>query len=131
MKELLQRFVALERALSQDRGPFTLFALFLREDAVDKWDLILAATWIEEDRKQALSDITSRIQATFAAGDLSLLSRVVFVELANPAVEAMNKAIRLEHGEAEVRDSNFFGLQIKHAYIITSKPVNIDEKVLA
>jgi len=68
MKELLQKFTDLERTLSQEKGPFALFALFLREDAVDKWDLILAAPWIEDDRKQALSDITSRIQATFAAG---------------------------------------------------------------
>jgi hypothetical protein len=131
MKELLERFVELERMLARERGPFALFALFLREDAVDKWDLILAAPWIEDDRKEALSGITKRIQDTFAADDLSLLSRVVLVDLANPAVEAINKAVRIEHGGAEVRDSNFFGLQIRHAYIITSEPLNIDQEVHA
>jgi hypothetical protein len=131
MKELLLRFGELERTLSQERGPFALFALFLREDAVDKWDLILAAPWIERDRKLALSEITQRLQATFSPEELSLLSRVVFVELANPAVEAVNQAVRIQHGTAEVRESNFFGLQIKHAYIISSERVNADEEVHA
>jgi hypothetical protein len=131
MNEFLDRFVEIERNLSQEKGPFVLFALFLREDAVDKWDLILAAPWIEDDRKHALSEISKRIQDTFAAEDLSFLSRVVLVDLANPAVEAINKAVRVQHGRAEIRDSNFFGLQIKHAYIISSQPINVEEEVPA
>jgi hypothetical protein len=29
--------------------------------------------------------------------------------------------VQIEHGGVEVRDSNFFGLPVKHAFIITSK----------
>jgi hypothetical protein len=29
--------------------------------------------------------------------------------------------MHVEHGLAEISDSNFFGLAIKHAYLITSK----------
>ena len=131
MKELLERFIRIERTLSDEKGGFALFALFLREDAADKWDLIVAAPWIELDRKEALSLITKNIQDTFASEELSLLSRVVLVDLANPAVEAVNQAVAIQHGQAEVRDSNFFGLQIKHAYIITSHRMNVHEEVLA
>jgi len=132
MKELLDRFVGIERTLSQENGEFALFALFLREDAADKWDLLVAAPWIKADRKTALSLVTGKIQETFAPQELSLLSRVVLVELANPAVEALNQAVRIQHGPAaEVRDSNFFGLQIKHAYIITSQRMKVDEQVVA
>jgi len=129
MKELLDRFIELERSISEEKGDFALFALFLREDAGDKWDLILAAPWIEEDRKSALSEITKRIQATFETEELTQLSRVVLVDLANPAVEAVNRAVRIQHGQAEVKDSNFFGLQIKHAYIISSE--RVDQQVPA
>jgi hypothetical protein len=131
MKELLEKFLDLERNLSEERGRFSLFALFLREDASDKWDLIVAAPWIEADRKQALADITQRIQQTFAAEDVSRLSRVVLVEPGNPAIEAVNQAIRVQHGNAEVKDSNFFGLQVKHAYIISSERLNADAEVPA
>lgn len=132
MKELLQRFVDIERTLAKEKGAFALFALFLREDAADKWDLIVAAPWIDGDQKAALSLITGKLQETFNPKELSLLSRVVLVELTNPAVEAVNQAVGIQHGPAaEVKDSNFFGLQIKHAYIITSQQVNVDEQVLA
>lgn len=131
MKELLDRFVGLERTLSEENGAFALFALFLREDAVDRWDLIVSALWIEADRKSALSLVTKIIQETFSPDELSLLSRVVLVELANPAVEAVNQAVAIQHGQAEIRDSNFFGLQIKHAYVITSQRMNVNEEVPA
>jgi hypothetical protein len=132
MKELLDRFVGIERALSEENGEFALFALLLREDAADKWDLVVAAPWIEADRKAALSLVTGRIQGAFTPKELSLLSRVVLIDLANPAVGAMNQAVRVQHGPAaEILNSNFFGLQIKHAYIITSQRMNVDEQVPA
>ncbi|MGI8838638.1 MAG: hypothetical protein ACR2H4_18640 [Pyrinomonadaceae bacterium] len=131
MRELLGKFVELERNLSRERGEFSLFALFLREDASDKWDLIAAAQWIEADRKEALAHITTQIQQLFNAEELVRLSRVVLVDQSNPAVEAINQAVRCQHGQNEVRDSNFFGLQIKHAYIITSQKLNIDAEVPA
>lgn len=130
MKKLLPRFVALERRLAETRGGFSLFALFLREDAVDRWDLIVAAPWIEQERKSALPYITGEVQQEFSPEELSLLSRIVLVELANPAVEAINQALAVQHAEAEVRDSNFFGVPIKHAYIITSQRRKVGEQVV-
>ena len=131
MKDLLDRFVELERNLSAERGDFSLFALFLREDAVDKWDLVAAAPWIEADRKVALPYITRQIQQAFNSEELTRLSRVVLIDESNPGLTAINQALTVQHGKSEVLNSNFFGLQIKHAYIITSQRVNIDEQVLA
>ncbi|MDQ6651727.1 MAG: hypothetical protein M3Y84_03175, partial [Acidobacteriota bacterium] len=87
--------------------------------------------WIERDRKEALAYITTQIQQLFTSEELSRLSRVVMVDQSNPAVEAMNQAINCQHGQNEVWDSNFFGLQIKHAYIITSQRLNMDAEVPA
>ncbi len=131
MKELLGKFVELERSLSQEKGDFSLFALFLREDASDKWDLIVAAPWIEAHRKEALAYITTQIQQLFNSEELVRLSRVVLVDQSNPAIEAINQAIKCRHGQNEVRDSDFFGLQIKHAYVITSQRLNVDAEVPA
>jgi hypothetical protein len=143
MRELLERFIQLERTIAEEKGDFGLFALFLREDAgagsgtsgysgySAKWDLIAAAPWIEVDRKEALSYITRRIQQVFTPEELSRLSRIVLVDLANPEVEAINRAVAVQHGQTEMRDSNFFGLQIKHAYIITSQRRNVGEQIPA
>jgi hypothetical protein len=40
-------------------------------------------------------------------------------------LDALHKAMQTEHGMTEIQDSNFFGLQIKHAYLITSKRVQL------
>jgi hypothetical protein len=45
----------------------------------------------------------------------------VVVDPENAAVQAFNRAIRIEHGRLEVKDSSFFGLPVKRAYIITSR----------
>lgn len=131
MRELSEKFVALERRLSQERGEFSLVALFLREDATNKWDLIMAAPWIDEDRTGALPFITTQIQQSFSSEELAALSRVVLVEQSNPAIAAINQAVNCEHGQIEIRDSNFFGLQIRLAYIITSRNLAVDAEVPA
>lgn len=119
--ELASNFTRLESRIAQERGDFTLFALFLREDVPDRWDLIVSAPWIGSDKQDALNYFVGQIKALLGPEDLTSLSRIVIVDPDDVAVQNLNRAISVEHGKAEVRDSNFFGLPIKHAYIITSK----------
>ena len=121
MKQLVEKLVPLEREISADKGEFALFALFLREDAQDRWDLVVSASWIEADKKKALDYLVNQLQPRLKPQELLSISRIVLIDEDNPALEAIHKAIRAEHGTTEVRNSNFFGLQIEHAYIITSK----------
>jgi hypothetical protein len=118
--ELTTKFSRLESDLAASRGPFALFALFLREDVPDRWDLIVSAPWASEDKTAALDYIVGKIQKDLGPDDLMQLSRIVFVDPQDESVRSLNKAISIEHGSVEVRDSNFFGLPIKHAFIITS-----------
>lgn len=122
--ELTENFRRLESAVAAEKGDFALFALFLREDVPDRWDLIVSAPWASSDKNSALAALVSRIKSDLGAEDLTNLSRIVFIDPHDPSVQALNKAFRVEHGRVEVRDSNFFGLPIKHAFIITSKSVN-------
>lgn len=120
----IKQFQVLEGILSKEKGNFELFALFLREDSLDKWDLLISATWIKKDGTADLRDIAQRIQKTLSKKDLLKLSKIVLINKENPMLDVFNKAIHIEHGVTEVKDSNFFGLPIKHAFIITSKKIN-------
>ena len=120
--ELVVRFTKLESDVSASRGAFALFALFLREDVPDRWDLIVSAPWASDDKNAALEYLVGKIQKDLGTSDLTLLSRIVFVDPEDASVQSLNRAINVEHGSVEVHDSNFFGLAIKHALIITSKP---------
>ncbi len=119
--EIANNFARLESRIAQKKGDFTLFALFLREDVPDRWDLIVSAPWVGADRDAAVNYFVDEIKSFLGTQDLTALSRILIVDPNDAAVQALNRAIKVEHGSAEVRDSSFFGLPIKHAYIITSK----------
>jgi hypothetical protein len=62
--------------------------------------------------------------------EITKISRVVVVERTDPAVKAMASAMSTEHGIAEVANSTFFGLAIRHAFIITAELNPRPNKVL-
>lgn len=119
--KLLEEMVSIERQASREKGEFYLFALFLREESPGKWDLLVSAPWIEPDEEAALKYLSSLVQSRLATSDLFSLSKIVLIDMDNPSLEAVQNAVTVEHGNVELRDRNFFGLDIKQAYIITSK----------
>ncbi|HEY5900761.1 MAG TPA: hypothetical protein VIV54_24565 [Burkholderiales bacterium] len=120
MKAPTDALLQVERSLAAERGPFALFALLLREEAPDKWDLVVSAPWIEENKGAALKLLSERVKNALAVSDLPGISRIVVADPSDPAVDAINRAIKVEHAAVEVKDSTFFGLQIKHGHIFAS-----------
>lgn len=119
MKAIAERLVKVEKKMAAEKGSFHLFALFLREDAVDRWDLVVASPWVDQNNAAALKYIAAKVQAVLKPNEMTMLSRIVIIEDSDPALSAITQAIVVEHGIAEVKDSEFFGLRIKHAYLIT------------
>jgi hypothetical protein len=130
MKDLAQKLRRLERTLSEEKGPFNLFALFLREDAPGVWDLVVAAKWIEDDGPAALADISQRVRDSLEPDEITKVSRVVVVERTDPALKEIASAMSFDHGLSEVTNSTFFGLSIRHAFIITADLHPPQNKVL-
>jgi hypothetical protein len=46
---------------------------------------------------------------------------IVLVDPEHADVADLNRAIAVEHGAVEIKDTSFSGLPVKHALIITSK----------
>ena len=124
MREQAQKLQAVEKKLSESKGSFELFALFLREDAPNKWDLLVSSDWARNDKKAALSEIIQEIKNVLTDQEQLMLSRLIILDKDDAALKALHGTMHVEHGLAEISDSNFFGLSIKHAYLITSKRVN-------
>ena len=127
MKQIIEKLASLERDIASEKGEFSLFALFLREDAGDTWDLLASAPWLEADKRESLDYLVNQLRARLDTQELLSLSRIVLLEKGNPVLEAIHKAIQVRHGIAEVRDGISFGVPIKHAYIITSARENSPE----
>ena len=118
--ELVQRFAQLESQIAQEKGDFALFALFMREEVPDRWDLMVSASWVGGDNSAAVDYLVAQIKSKLGDGDLVSLSRIVVIDPEDAAVQKLNRAVHVEHGNVEVRDSTFSGLAIKQAHIITS-----------
>jgi len=79
MNQLVEKLASLERAISSEKGDFSLFALFLREDSYDRWDLLVSSPWIEINEKKGLEYLVMRINSTFKPHELLSLSRIVIL----------------------------------------------------
>lgn len=121
MKDIVSKMIKIEEEISKERGSFELFALFLREEMLDKWDILVAAPWISKDKSYALNFLAKKISRTLTSDEAIKFSRIVVIDHNSKELNAFNNAISIEHGSVDIKDSVFFGLQIKHAYIVTSK----------
>src|SRR6266516_3908231 len=108
MKQMIEKLASLERDIASEKGEFSLFALFLREDADDTWDLLASAPWLEADKRESLDYLVNQLRARLDTQELLSLSRIVILEKGNPVLEAIHKEIKVMHGMAEVRDGITF-----------------------
>jgi hypothetical protein len=119
--ELVEKFKSLESRIAESKGDFSFFALLLREDVPDRWDLILSAPWIAKNKEAAVSYVISEINSYLGPQALISLSRIFVADPDDLSIQSLNQSFHVEHGVTEVSDRDFFGLPIKHAFIITSK----------
>jgi hypothetical protein len=107
--------------LAARRGNFNLFGLFLRADSPDKWDLVVSSPWLERGKLKALGEFTKKLSSVVGQDQVLSLSRIVTLDSDDPALTAVTKAVNIDDGTVEIKDSDFFGLKIKHAYILRAK----------
>lgn len=121
MKEFIDKLRLVESEIAQRKGDFSLFALVLREDAQDKWNLIASAPWFWHDKKKTLDYLAKKLRSRLTSDELLALSRIVLIEESDPTLHALQQSFQVHKAPIEVQDCNLFGLQIHHAYIIASK----------
>ncbi len=120
-KKLVDKLIRIEKHLSSKKGPFDLFGLILRVELSDKWDLLVAADWIENNFDQSLRLISRELTKKLSSEELSAISKVVLLSVFDPRVKSVQKAIETEHRDAELVNVDLFGFFVDHGYLITSK----------
>lgn len=107
--------------VSAEKGEFVLFGLFLREEAQDKWDLVISAPWLEDGKLKALGEFVQKAALIVGEQEFLALSRIVTLNHDDPNLDIILEAIEVENTPVELWNKNFFGLEIKHAYILRAK----------
>jgi len=126
MKEILDKLKSVVQALEKEHGPVLLFALFLREDALEKWDIVVSASWLSSSEKNAYKIVVSKIQALLSPSELVQFSRIVILDDTDPVVSFLQEVCPLTNGGFKESPKDFsvepfsekFGFTIKKAYTL-------------
>ena len=124
MKDIAIKLRDMEMKMSGEKGAFNLFALFMRDDAENNWDLVVSSKWISTNKPESLKYIASNVRRALTQKEIVKISKIVIIGDNNPALDAIHQAFVAEHSMIEMRNCNFFGLSIQHAYIITSQKID-------
>ncbi len=120
IKEIVKKLVDIEIKISDNKGPFNLFALFLR-DGNDKWDLLVSSEWIDKEKYESLRYIVSSLQEELIQEEILEIAGIEIIDHDNPILDSIYKTIKTEHYIIEATNVQFFGFLIRSAYFITSK----------
>lgn len=122
IKEVFEKLESLEKEIVQEKGELSLFGLFLREESGDRWDLIVAAPWIDADSMEHLKYIANKLKTYLKDSELILISRIVLLDLNDPIVQTINRTWGVQRGGSlALNNLQVFGLPFQYAYIIISK----------
>jgi predicted sugar kinase len=121
MSQVVDALEEIERELSREKGPFTLFAVFEREDIPSRWDLVVAAPWVEQDNEQALRVLADEMKKRLPTNQLERVSRIVLLDPGDASVRAITSEHPVEHGRVEIDEGFVYGFPVERGYVITAR----------
>jgi len=127
----VKKFQRAMREIAAKKGPFTLFALFLRENAIIGWDLVVSSSWLQEPSLKQLREFCNTLRKIVGTKQLLELAQVVPINRDNPGLKEVLSKVQIDDGLVEVHQVVFFDHQIKHAIFLTAKRVVARKKRIA
>ena len=122
MKSLAEK-VSKQLPTLDEFAPIYLWALFEHDDEPEKWDVLLSSQGSDQNAASAIRKISGHLVPELERVELDAISRIVVIPSDEPSVLALASSVRAQGGLMEVRDCNFMGVQIKHAFICrTERP---------
>jgi len=122
MKPPIDKFIAFERQLSHEKGPFTVFCLFRKYDFPEGWKVVVSAPWLPKSRMQSIRFIFSRLDKVLTKREMLQLSGVRILDASDPLAKEITEAFQIEHGNIELANCEFGGVEWRRVHIITSMP---------
>ncbi len=120
MRELIRKIGSLVEPITNEKGELSFFALVLREEA-SVWDLLVAAKWIDEDRKQALDYLVKQVQYILTKQELLEISGIILLQN-EYFTEPANFTSKTGW---EQTDIDLYGVTVKKSYIFVASDIEI------
>ena len=120
-KELpIDNLTAVEQTLAAECGPFSFFALALREDSPDRWDLLVAAPWISAAEREALRRIANAVTGTLSDLEILKISRIVILHKSDPILHGLHSTFPDQIHNEMMQDLVSNGMLIEYLYVFVS-----------
>jgi hypothetical protein len=122
MKSILQKLKNALLELEQEHGPITVCALFLREEPLQIWDIVISAPWLNAGKMESYQIIGSKIQETLSGSEIVQFSRVVILDESDPVTAFLQGSYPVSNDDIKELPgdpfSERFGFTIKRAYLL-------------
>jgi hypothetical protein len=122
MNSLLDKLKLVMQALEKANNPFLIFALFLREEPLEQWDVVVSATWLNSSEIDSYKKVSSEIQTSLTSEELMQLARVVILNPNDTLVVSLQNEFSVKNGKPKDVSSEFFiekfPFKIKRAFLL-------------
>jgi hypothetical protein len=123
MKDILDKLKLALSDLEEKHGRILVFILFLRGDSPDRWDLVVAAPWLDSGSVESYKIVATKVQNTLSSKEIVQLSRVVILDADDPAVQFLQDSYTVSNGAIKDIEncepfSQRFNFTIRRAYLL-------------
>lgn len=123
MKKILDKLKLILTELEKEHGLVLVFALFLREDSLARWDLVVAAPWLDSGDAESYKIVATKVQNLLTSDEIIQLSRVVILDADDPVVTFLQDSYNVPNGTfKEIENcepfSQRFNFTIRRAYLL-------------
>jgi hypothetical protein len=120
MKNFVEKMKQIELEISNEHGPFELFALFRPDTTLRLWDVLVSAKWMGRNDLDSMRIIAKPMNKAFTVQEIIQFSGIVIIPADDEGLRKFQAEVQIEHGFREFRNVTFFDVPILHAYVITS-----------
>ena len=122
MNAIVEKIKNVVIELEKERGPLLVCSLFLRGDPLERWDMVVSATWLSSSDLNSYQLISSKVQDALDGQELLQFSRIIILDQNDPAILFLQDTFSITNGKIEEISSDLlssrFGFTIKKAYLL-------------
>ena len=127
---LAKRLQIAETAIASMHGQFVLFVLAEREEAPNKWDLLVSASWLDTSRR-GVQQMVELLSPYLTDTDWLALASITPLPLSLEYVQWIAQNYNIQHDNQEVVNTFWDSLYIPHGYVITATPATVPAQPVA
>ena len=128
MIEKIEKLKEVVKNLEIEHGPLLICALFLRDDAMGKWDIVIAASWLNSSEMRSYEILSQELKKFLSDSDLVYFSRIVILDRDDPIISYLLDLETIKNGGYKELSSDAlsdkFKFLIKKAYLLRSQKLS-------